>query len=89
MLHFQQFRYMMKELSEDERNALQVIGKRLRELRIEKGYSSYDLFTWEHKLPRATYAQMERGNNFTLATLMRVLKVHGLTLEEFFRGAKV
>lgn len=67
---------------------IKAIGKRLRQLRVEKGYSSYDFFAWEHKIPRMQYLNMEQGKNFTMKSLIRVLDAHEISLEEFFKGLK-
>lgn len=62
------------------------IANRIKELRIEKGYSSYENFAWENDIPRIQYWRMERGTNFTIKTLLRILDAHNITLEEFFRS---
>ncbi len=62
------------------------IAKRIKELRIEKGYSSHEFFAWENDIPRVQYWRMEKGTNFTIRTLLRVLDAHNITLEEFFMG---
>lgn len=61
------------------------IGKKLRKLRLQKGYSSYEVFAWENEIPRVQYWRMEKGTNFTISSLLRVLDVHNITLEEFFQ----
>lgn len=76
----------MKQLAPKELKRLKKIGKKLRELRIEKGYSSYDFFAWENKMPKTTYLNMEQGKNFTMTSLMKVLDIHGVSLEEFFKN---
>lgn len=60
------------------------IAKRLKELRIEKGYTSHEFFAWEHKIPRVQYWRMEKGTNFTIRTLLRILDAHEMSIEEFF-----
>lgn len=67
-------------------NRILQIAKRIKELRIEKGYSSHEFFAWENKIPRVQYWRMEKGTNFTIRTFLRVLDVHQITLEEFFEG---
>tara|TARA_R110002096_G_scaffold184679_1_gene363263 strand:- start:4947 stop:5180 length:234 start_codon:yes stop_codon:yes gene_type:complete len=64
------------------------IGKRLKELRLKKGYTSYETFAWDNEIPRIQYWRMEKGTNFTISSLLRVLDTHNLTLEEFFKGLK-
>lgn len=61
------------------------IGKKLKILRLQKGYSSYEVFAWDNEIPRIQYWRMEKGTNFTITSLLRVLDVHNITLEEFFK----
>lgn len=64
---------------------LEVIGRKLTELRKEKGYKSYESFAMDHDLPRVHYWRLEKGKaNFTLKTLSKILEVHKMSLEEFF-----
>lgn len=86
IMSFGEFCGMKKQPISDQR--IEAIGKRLRELRIEKGYRSYDFFAWENKIPRMQYLNMEQGKNFTLKSLLRVLDIHKISLEEFFKGFK-
>ncbi len=65
---------------------IEQIAKRLRELRIEKGYSSYEFFAWDHKIPRVQYFRMEKGTNFTISSLLRILDAHKITMREFFES---
>jgi hypothetical protein len=64
---------------------LEVIGKKLIELRIKKGYTSHVTFAEDFDLPRVQYWRMEKGiANFTLKSLSRVLAIHGLTVQKLF-----
>lgn len=69
-------------LPEDERMA--EVSRRIRQLRIEKGYSSAEIFAYEHDLNRSSYWRMEKGYNMTLRSLLNILDIHGLSLKEFF-----
>lgn len=60
------------------------IAKKIRRLRIEKGYSSYEKFAYDHDLPRVGYGNHEKGTNFTFLSFVRILDIHGLTMKEFF-----
>ena len=60
------------------------IAKRLKALRIAKGYTSYENFAWDNNIPRVQYWRMEKGTNFTIKNLLRILDVHNLSLNEFF-----
>lgn len=66
---------------------LEIIGKKIHELRIQKGYKSHETFALDYDLPRVQYWRLEKGKvNFTIKTLLRVLSIHKLTIEEFFSG---
>ena len=61
-----------------------AVGDKLRKIRVERGYSGYDFFAWENKLSPRQYLNMEQGKNFTMNSLIKVLDIHGIKLNEFF-----
>lgn len=65
-------------------DALKKLGERIKELRIEKGYTSYEYFAYEHEISRAQFGRYERGEDLRFSSLMRVINALGLTLEDFF-----
>ena len=77
----------MKLTTKNEKRLIKV-GDRLRELRKKAGYKSYENFAFDNEINRVQYGRMEKGANITLASLMNVLDVHKLSLEEFFFGLK-
>jgi hypothetical protein len=61
------------------------IGFKLAELRERKGYSTIKDFVIAHDLPEIQYWRMEKGkSNLTLKSLMKILNIHGMSVEEFF-----
>jgi len=64
------------------------ISKKLKKLRRDKGYTSYETFAWDNDLPRVQYWRLEKGTYFNIKSLFKVLDVHNITLEEFFKGIK-
>lgn len=48
------------------------IANKIKQLRIERGYVSYEFFVWEHNIPCVQYWRMEKGTNFTIRTLLRI-----------------
>lgn len=76
------------EISTKNEKRLIKVGEKLRELRKEAGYKSYENFAFDNDLNRVQYGRMEKGANITLASLLKVLDVHKLTLEAFFAGIK-
>ncbi len=69
---------------EEEKEYLLKMGKRLKQLRIEKGYSNYENFAFESGLSRTQYGRYEKGTNIQFTTLLRITKAHNITLAEFF-----
>jgi transcriptional regulator with XRE-family HTH domain len=64
---------------------LTVVGMRLAELREKKGYTTLKEFANDYDLPQIQYWRMEKGKaNITLKSLARILKVHNMTLQDFF-----
>lgn len=61
------------------------ISKKLKEIRLSKGYTSYETFAFDNNLNRVQYWRIESGSNITLKTLIKVLDIHKISLEEFFR----
>ena len=76
------------EISKNHERRIHKIGDKLRQLRTDAGYTSYENFAFDNEIPRVQYGRMEKGVNFRIATLMRVLDVHDMTLEKFFKGLK-
>ena len=63
----------------DEENYNIVIDKiasKLKKLRIEKGFTSYENFAYQNDLPRVQYWRMEKGTNFTIKNLLKILDIH-------------
>jgi len=64
---------------------LELIGKKLLELRVKKGYTSHADFAADYNLPRIQYWRMEKGRtNITLKSLNKILSIHNISMEEFF-----
>lgn len=74
------------EISRKNEKRLAKVGEKLRTLRKDAGYKSYENFAFDNELNRVQYGRMEKGANITLASLLRVLDVHKMTFEEFFQG---
>jgi hypothetical protein len=79
---------MVMELSAKHEKQLIKVGDRLRVLRKKAGYKSYENFAFDNEINRVQYGRMEKGTNITLLSLLKVLDIHKLTLEEFFVGLK-
>lgn len=64
------------------------VGIRIRKLRVDKGYTSYERFAIEFDIDRKYYWEVEKGRNVTIIYLLKLLKIHNLSLEEFFKDFK-
>lgn len=73
---------MKEELPVDPR--IKKIGEKLKKLRQERGYTSYETFAFDNNLPRVGYGNHEKGSNITIGSLLRILDIHKVPLKDFF-----
>ncbi|WP_062052659.1 helix-turn-helix domain-containing protein [Aquimarina longa] len=66
----------------------EAIAKRIKELRINAGYTSYKKFAIEHNFENKSVWRWEEGVNYTVDTLFKIMDIHNITIEEFFKGMK-
>lgn len=63
------------------------ISERLKQLRIDRGYTSYRNFADDHEIDAKQYWRIEEGKlDYRMGSLLRILEIHNVTLEEFFKG---
>ena len=62
----------------------QKIGAELKRMRLLAGFSNYEVFADKNKLSKIQYFKMEKGTNFTLKSLDRILKIHDISIINFF-----
>ena len=74
-------------MTENHSETIEKISKRIKQLRIEKGYTSYIHFADEHNMQGKQYWKIEEAKvDYRMSTLLRVLKGLDISLEEFFKG---
>lgn len=71
---------------EEKQRAFKKIGKRLKDVRKEAGYSAILDFAYEIDMQPSQYGRYEIGADMQISTLLRILKAHGMTIQEFFAG---
>ena len=71
-------------MTREEEKLLRLMGKRIRDLRINAEYDSQEAFAYDAEIPRAQYGRYEVGTNITILSLYKILKYHKISLEEFF-----
>jgi len=76
--------YMPKdEIIHDER--ILKIANKIKQLRLQKGFSSHEQFAWQYNINRVQYWRIEKGSNITLSSLLKILDIHNITLNDFFK----
>ena len=61
------------------------IAQRLKHLRKEKGYGNYEVFAFDHSIPRSQYGRYEAAaSDMRITSLATVLKAMDITLADFF-----
>lgn len=63
----------------------QKIGKRIEELRKQKGFTQEELAE-KAGFHRSYFWDVEQGRNVSIKTLYKIAKALGITLSDFFKG---
>jgi transcriptional regulator with XRE-family HTH domain len=71
-------------LLEEQQRIIKKIGERIKTLRTEKGHSSYEIFAYENNIDRSQYGKYERGADMRISTLVRLLLLLDISIDEFF-----
>ena len=72
----------------EHRAQLAKIGKRVRELREKTIGESYEVFAAKNGINRISQYRLEKGRNFQMSTLLKVISGLSVTVEGFFKGIK-
>ena len=78
---------MAKQDKKEEKHLdprIHKVADKLKRIRIEKGFTSYENFAVDHGISRMQYWRTEKGTNFTFESLLRILDAHKMSLGEFF-----
>lgn len=63
---------------------LLLVGNRIKKLRIERGFTSYEYFAYEHNISRSQFGRYEKGEDMRLSSLFKVIDALGITISDFF-----
>lgn len=63
---------------------LDKLARRIKQLRIAKGYTSYEVFAFENSINRVQYGRYEKGADLRYTSLLKVIKALDMTPAEFF-----
>lgn len=75
---------MSREKNKAAEKELQKLGSRIKQLRIQKGYTSYEYFAYEKNISRAQYGRYENGEDLRYSSLIKIVKAFDMSMEEFF-----
>lgn len=59
------------------------LAKRIKSLRIAKGYTSYEYFAYDHGFSRSQFGRYESGKDIRFTTLLRIAEAFDMTVIEF------
>lgn len=77
----------MMESTEQKDQRLIRIGEKIRELRkANDDFKNYEVFAFTHKINKVTLQRIERGENYNVESLLKVLDALGVKLSDFFSG---
>ena len=73
--------------AEKQKNPTLVkIGEKIRRLRKQNpDYKNYEIFAFTFKWNKVTLQRIERGENYNMESLLKVLKALDVGLSEFFK----
>ena len=75
----------MEKSKEELDKEILLVAEKIKALRLKAGFTNYETFAFTNDINRVQYYRIEKGQNITLKTLIKVLKIHNLTLQEFFK----
>lgn len=67
-----------------DKEALAAIGEKLKQLRKAGGYRSFESFAFDNNISSRYYWGAEKGRNLSLKYLLKILRIHNVTLRDFF-----
>jgi transcriptional regulator with XRE-family HTH domain len=73
-----------KKPKKEPNEELIKLGRRIKQLRVQKGYTNHEFFAYDHGISRAQFGRYEQGEDLRYLSLVKVVRAFGITLEEFF-----
>lgn len=69
-----------KKINKDIMN----LAKRIKSLRMQKGYTNYENFAFDKEIPRAQYGRYEKGEDIRFSSLIKIIRAFEMSPKEFF-----
>lgn len=76
----------MAETEDFIQSEIAKISEKIKQLRKDSGYTSYETFAYDNEINRVQYWRVENGQNITLKTLLKILYIHKISVAEFFKS---
>ena len=76
---------MARKRSKQVEKQLKLIGKRIKQVRKDQGYSNYEQFAFSHDLNRHSVSRWEGGKDIRISSLLKLLEAFDMSPEEFFQ----
>lgn len=74
-----------RSLKNEKEKLLKQIGARIKQVRLEKGHTSYEKLAITNDIDRSQFGNYERGEvDLQISSLLRVLIALDVTVAEFF-----
>ncbi|MBS1639926.1 MAG: helix-turn-helix transcriptional regulator [Bacteroidetes bacterium] len=73
-----------KKVNLNADDELVKLAARIKALRIERGYTSYEYFAYDHDISRAQYGRYEKGQDIRFSSLIKLINAFDISIEEFF-----
>ena len=74
-----------KDLKEKDKRLI-AIGEKIRMLRKSNpDFINYEVFAFTHRINKVTLQRIERGENYNMESLLKVLDALGVKLTDFFK----
>jgi len=69
---------------EDKPLEVRLLADRIKQLRIDAGYTSYENFAFDKEISRSQYYRYEKGEDIRFSTIVRLCSLFGISIDEFF-----
>jgi transcriptional regulator with XRE-family HTH domain len=73
-----------KKAANQGNELIEQLAARIRQLRKDAGYSSFEEFANDRGIHRAQFGRYEKGQNMRYTSLVKVAGLFGMTLQQFF-----
>lgn len=71
-------------MDKEQNPDIQKLAARIKQLRIDQGYSNYEAFAFKNDISRAQYGRYEKGEDLRFTSLMKLIRAFGMSPDEFF-----